>query len=94
MESVSMGISLSTMRPLKFSNVNTTYKIKQLMVRNGQASIYLAPGDYWIETLDLDGRKLLLSEPGTTRIFVKNYLSVKNQATLNEDNTESGGDRL
>lgn len=74
---------------LKFSNLNTTYKIKSLTVRNGQAAVYLAPGDYWIETLDLDGRKLLLSETGTTRIFVKNYLSVKNQATLNEDNTGS-----
>ncbi|GAB3241405.1 MSHA fimbrial biogenesis protein MshQ [Pseudaeromonas pectinilytica] len=72
---------------LKFSSVNSTYKIKNLLVRNGQAVLYLAPGDYWIENLDLDGRKLLLSESGTTRVFVKNYLSVKNQATLNEDNT-------
>ncbi len=71
---------------LKFSSVNSTYKIKDLLVRNGQAVLYLSPGDYWIENLDLDGRKLLLSESGTTRVFVKNYLSVKNQATLNENN--------
>ncbi len=74
---------------LKFSNVNTTYKIKSLTVRNGQAALYLAPGDYWIDTLDLDGRPLILSDPGTTRIFVKNDLSVKNQATLNADSMGS-----
>lgn len=74
---------------LKFSATNSTYRIKYLNLRNGQAALYLAPGDYWIETLEMDGRKLLLSDSGTTRLFVKNYLTFRNGTTLNEDNKGS-----
>lgn len=69
-----------------FSPANSTYKLKSLRMQNGSPAIYFAPGDYWIETLDVNAGKLLLSSAGTTRIFVKNTFTMRNGVTINNNN--------
>ena len=72
-----------------FSSTNSTYKLKSLKMQNGSPAIYFAPGDYWIDTLDINVGRLLLSSTGTTRIFVKNSFTIRNGATINNNNNGS-----
>lgn len=66
-----------------FSDKQKTYKIKKLTLFNNSPKIVLGPGDYWIEQLDVSGGRIELSQPGVTRIFVKNNVSLRNRSSFN-----------
>jgi len=74
---------------VRFSATNTTYKLKSLTMRNSSPTIYFAPGDYWIDTLNISEGRLLLSSAGVTRIFVKNSFTMQNSSSINANNSGS-----
>lgn len=62
---------------------NTTYRLKTLGTGNS-TKVYMSPGDYYIETLNLgSGAEILIEGEGTVRIHVKNIIA-GNFSTLGE----------
>lgn len=68
---------------LSFAAIATDYHIKHLSLEYG-ATLNLAPGTYWIETLTLaTASKIQVTGEGSARLLVKNHLSFPWQAFAN-----------
>ncbi|MBF0220525.1 MAG: hypothetical protein HQL49_13505 [Gammaproteobacteria bacterium] len=62
------------------------YAIKELIIKKKSSTpvIQLAPGNYFIETLDLGGSPTLtISPPGIVNIYIKSAFKADNQTTIN-----------
>ncbi|WAJ70068.1 DUF6701 domain-containing protein [Catenovulum adriaticum] len=62
-------------------SANSIYKMKSLVVRNSNSKLKLPAGDYYIETLTLDGGAIEFDSSrgeGNVRLHVKNYILVRN----------------
>lgn len=76
-------IQLSRYGSLSFSEQHNEYRIKSLKLDRG-SHLYLTPGEYWIDKLELKSyAQLHVVGEGTVRIFVKKDIRIGSRAQLN-----------
>ena len=70
---------------LTFSSNESTYYFKKSWDVKKEATITLAPGDYWVKEDLVLGEEvnLVVSPAGTVRLFVKKSVTIKKESTIN-----------
>ncbi len=69
----------------KFSGTSEIFMIKQLVL-GSDAKLELAPGDYWIESLELKSNAEIVGRDGQVRLFVRYPMSIGYHAKINAAN--------
>ncbi|RUO62428.1 DUF6701 domain-containing protein [Pseudidiomarina insulisalsae] len=61
-----------------------TYYIEELILDGNDSEVRMAPGDYFIERVDMDNRSYLNIEPqGQVRLFIRDYIIGNNNIFMN-----------
>lgn len=80
------NITITQNGTANFTSANSIYRVNQLIVAKN-ASLTLAPGDYFIDTLVLElGATISLTNTGTVRLYINTLIAGKN-ASLAVGNT-------
>jgi len=76
-------IDVSNYSTLSFSELSREYVIKDMQV-SAQSHVYFAPGDYWINSLNLAANaSIFVAGEGTVRLFIKEDLIAQSNASMN-----------
>ncbi|MEJ2065665.1 MAG: hypothetical protein P8X74_20710 [Reinekea sp.] len=77
-------IQVGALSTVEFGGNDQFYAIKELTLEY-DSSLILAPGDYWIESLQLGAYSKIKTKGGQVRLFVREPVVARYQASINQD---------